>query len=670
MQKDDSYGYSEPDGIPGPDAMAGDEGSQSDWKKRHEEIEEQREMIRSRVRSTRTGNAVIRPAKPKPAITDSKSMEVGVYARVSTLSTDQTSSIENQTMYYRKKVEDTPNWNLHEIYSDEGKSGTSMQHREAFNRMLRDAADKKIDLILCASVSRFARNMSDCMTQVRKLKSMNPSHPVGVYFETENIYTLDGDSMNNLSIHAMLADWESANKSRRMILSYDQRICTGQYPVCDLLGYRHTKDGGLLIQPEEAKTVRFVFLSYIIGYGCEEIAEILTEKGRPTLRGRTDWNAGMVRSLMENERRWGDLEARKTIVIDYVEHKSKKNENERVSAYAQDHHEGIVSPEIAKAARMVSASTGRLEGGVAELSVIPDGALKGFVSVNPAWSGMDYKSLLEVSQNAYLEPELQELYRMLRIWAGKEHGTVVPIDMSGYEAPYGIFFLNQGMPSLTVSPKKMRFNKACHEKMGFCSHIEILYHPILQTVAIRAAEPGNVNSIRWVNDKGKPVGGITTAALAGIIYGSLHWKREYQFRFRGITKVRGQARLMVFALDEPQIIVPKQYRDSITQPAADGNGVAGPCYIAYKTGASESEKEREREGEGNGMAAVQGYPQEWRKNRIGLQYALRKQRDKAFDAVTEGDIQRIGITAENPLIGHLPSREEIVNELQELLVSM
>lgn len=102
--------------------------------------------------------------------------------------------------------------------------------------MLADAADKKMDLILCASVSRFARNVSDCIDQVRLLRTMNPSHPVGVYFETENIYTLDPDSDQSLQIHALLADWESANKSRRMILSYDQRICTGQYPVLDAFG--------------------------------------------------------------------------------------------------------------------------------------------------------------------------------------------------------------------------------------------------------------------------------------------------------------------------------------------------------------------------------------------------------------------------------------------------
>lgn len=92
---------------------------------------------------------------------------------------------------------------------------------------------------ICASISRFARNFSDCMTQIAALKTMHPAHPIGVYFETENIYTLNPSSQYSLDIQALLADWESGNKSRRMILSYDQRIMTGQYPVADLMGYRH-----------------------------------------------------------------------------------------------------------------------------------------------------------------------------------------------------------------------------------------------------------------------------------------------------------------------------------------------------------------------------------------------------------------------------------------------
>ena len=127
-----------------------------------------------------------------------------------------------------------------------------------------DAKDQKMDLIICASISRFARNFSDCMTQIAALKTMHPAHPIGVYFETENIYTLNPSSQYSLDIQALLADWESGNKSRRMILSYDQRIMTGQYPVADLMGYRHTKDGRLVIEPEEAKTVRFITLCQMV----------------------------------------------------------------------------------------------------------------------------------------------------------------------------------------------------------------------------------------------------------------------------------------------------------------------------------------------------------------------------------------------------------------------
>lgn len=124
------------------------------------------------------------------------------------------------------------------------------------------------------------------MTHIAALKTMHPAHPIGVYFETENIYTLNPSSQYSLDIQALLADWESGNKSRRMILSYDQRIMTGQYPVADLMGYRHTKDGRLVIEPEEAKTVRFIFLAFIQGYNYDQIAAVLTQKKRSTLRGR------------------------------------------------------------------------------------------------------------------------------------------------------------------------------------------------------------------------------------------------------------------------------------------------------------------------------------------------------------------------------------------------
>lgn len=635
--------------------------SESDWEKRHDEIEMTREQIRNRVRNTKMGNAVIRPAKPKPAISDMTEKNVAVYARVSTKSTDQTSSIENQSLYYMKKVEDTPNWTLHKIYSDEGKSGTSTQHREAFQKMIEDAADKRIDLILCASVSRFARNMSDCMTYVRQLKSTNPSHPVGVYFETENIYTLDPDSNQSLSIHAMLADWESANKSRRMILSYDQRICTGQYPVADLLGYRHTKEGDLIIQPEEAKTVRFIFLAYISGYDYKEIAEVLTEHERPTLKGRTDWNAGMVKSIMSNERRWGDLEARKTIVVDYVEHKSKKNEEDRVSAYQEGHHQGIVTPEIARAAKMIAASSGKLEDGVPDIMVIPQGNLKGFISVCPAWSGVSHSVFMDICQKAYATEELKTLEQEIRVWTGEEHSKIVSMQLSGYQVPHGIYFLNKSMPSLTIGKKGLKFNKACHAKLDDCKYIEVLYHPILQTIIIRESDKSNRNSVEWEKEDGKIIPCISAASFSAAIYENLHWKKEFSFRFRGITKQRGGAKMMIFSLDEPQILVNRKDREKYESSTGEDQASQTARFIPYREEEASSEKVE------NVFCA---YPKEWKKNRMGINYFARKKRDSMINIVTEEDILEKGIVVENPMIGHIPAREEILNELDELLMSM
>ena len=216
------------------------------WRPQDADREYIKITTRKRIRETVAHpNAIFKPAKPAPNINDTGHKRVAVYARVSTKSTEQVSSIENQTKYYTEKIAKTPDWEMSGIYKDEGISGTSTKRRKDFKRMIADAQNKKMDLILCASVSRFARDISDCVDHIRLLKTANPSHPVGVYFETEDIYTLDPTSDERLEMHALFSGWESKNKSRRMILSYDQRICMGQYPVVDLLGYRHTENGDL-----------------------------------------------------------------------------------------------------------------------------------------------------------------------------------------------------------------------------------------------------------------------------------------------------------------------------------------------------------------------------------------------------------------------------------------
>ena len=242
-----------------------------------------------------------------------------------------------------------------------------------------------------------------------------------------------------------MADWESGNKSRRMILSYDQRIMTGQYPVADLMGYRHTKDGQLVIEPEEAKTVRFIFLAFIQGYNYDQIAMILTQKKRSTLRGRQEWNGVMVANIMKNERRWGDLEARKSIVVDYKLGKVTKNNGNRCSAYVPEHHEAIVSPEIARAAHLVASSSKKC--GVQDIAVIRQGALKGFVGIHPNWNGINAESIRSLCLSTYLPEEVAKLNKMAEMRSGKKLDMALPSD---YLTVSGICFINQSSPVMEM----------------------------------------------------------------------------------------------------------------------------------------------------------------------------------------------------------------------------
>ena len=629
------------------------------WRPQDADKEDIKSYTRYRVRHAYVGpNVIFKPAKPKPTIKDEGHKRVAVYARVSTKSAEQVSSIENQTKYYTEKIENTDNWELQEIYSDEGKSGTSMRKRVRFKQMIEDAGEKKMDLILCASVSRFARNVSDCIEQVRQLRTMNPSHPVGVYFETENIYTLDPDSNQMLTMHAMLADWESANKSRRMILSYDQRICTGQYPVADLLGYKHTIDGDLLIEEEGAKTVKFIFYAYISGMTCEKIARILTEKKRPTLKGRTDWNACMVRNIMQNERRWGDLDVRKTIVIDYVKGKTVRNDNIRDGAYVPQHHQGIVTPAVAKAAKLVAASGKRLGAGVMDVRVIEHGALKGFVSVCPSWGGIDAEAFIKVCSRVYTPEELDQLSFEADIRSGKEHGKIISLQFDGYEVPYGAYFLKRNCPIITLSSKRVFINKACHERLDNCKYIEVLYNPILQAIILRASNKESPNAIPWVNSKGKMELNFYAKAFCSAIYEQLHFVRDYRFKFRGVLRERGAGKILFFYLDEPQILVGKR-KKNVETVEGHSNGIR---YIKFKTDDNEEEFETDD--------AIMAYPEYFEENVFGTSYALRRWRDRLFSNLTEADVREYGVVVDNPMIGTLPSRAEVNQEIQSLLQSM
>ena len=195
---------------------------------------------------------------------DEVHQRVAIYVRVSTDDVRQTTSYELQRKYYEDFITQHPNWTLVKIYADEGISGTSLKHRDAFNEMIADCKAGKIDLIITKSVSRFARNVEDFIGTVRKLAEQRPQ--VGVFFESEHIFSLNDDNQMSLTFMATMAEEESHIRSRSMETSLRMRLDNGIPLTPELLGYCHDAEGNLVVNPKEAPTVKLAFYMYLYGY--------------------------------------------------------------------------------------------------------------------------------------------------------------------------------------------------------------------------------------------------------------------------------------------------------------------------------------------------------------------------------------------------------------------
>ena len=315
---------------------------------RLENVKDQKQRIRDRYKGVDEDALDVIPAAPQEDFySETTTKRVAVYARVSTDDPRQTSSYELQKNHYTDMVSRRPDWDLVEIYADEGISGTSLQHRDAFVKMIEDCKAGKIDLIVTKSVSRFARNIIDCIGYVRELKAMNP--PIGVFFETENIFTLNANSEMSLSFIATLAQEESHSKSEIMNASIEMRFKRGIFLTPALLGYDQDDDGNLVINDQEAEIVRLIFFMYLYGYTCKQIAETLTELNCRTKRGNVKWSPTGVMQILQNERHCGDVLARKTFTPNYLDNKSKKNHQDRNHSPIKKQHKRLVSRDKSRA---------------------------------------------------------------------------------------------------------------------------------------------------------------------------------------------------------------------------------------------------------------------------------------------------------------------------------
>lgn len=272
---------------------------------------------------------------------------VVAYCRVSTDKGDQQNSFDSQKKYFEECIKSNSNWEFVDIYADEGISGTSIEKREDFKRMIGDAYNKKFDLILTKEVARFARNTKDSLEYTRKLKKLG----IGVVFTIDNINTLDSDGELRLTIMSALAQDESRRTSERVKWGQKRRMEQGVVFGRELLGYYLNK-GVLSINPEEAPIVKLIFHKYVVeGKGTHVIARELYEEGITTKKQLCKWSNAMVLKVLRNEKYVGDLAQRKTFTPDYLDHKKKYNRGEEEIVYIKDHHEPIIEREIWEAAQ-------------------------------------------------------------------------------------------------------------------------------------------------------------------------------------------------------------------------------------------------------------------------------------------------------------------------------
>ena len=276
------------------------------------------------------------------AVTQQKK-RVAAYARVSTDSDEQLSSYEAQVAFYTQHIKSNPEWEFVNVYTDEGISGTNTRKREGFNRMVEDALNGNIDLILTKSISRFARNTVDTLTTIRKLKEKK----VEVYFEKENIYTLDAKGEVMLTIMSSLAQEESRSISENVTWGKRKSMADGKFSLAykNFLGYEKGEDGFPKIVEEEAKIVRQIYSWFLEGRTIRAIADSLTQQGIPTPRRKTKWSVSTVTSILTNEKYKGDALLQKTYTADYLTKSVKKNHGEVPQYYIEDSHPAIIDPE-------------------------------------------------------------------------------------------------------------------------------------------------------------------------------------------------------------------------------------------------------------------------------------------------------------------------------------
>jgi DNA invertase Pin-like site-specific DNA recombinase len=280
-------------------------------------------------------------AKQQEGEDEHRILRVAPYCRVSTDTENQRASYETQIQAYKEYVQKHPDWILVDIYADEGISGTSLKNRDDFVRMIEDCKAGKIDMIITKNISRFARNVVDCVVTARMLKALTP--PVAIFFEDVGINTVTQTGELLLVVLAAIAQGESETKSASVKWGFQKRFEAGLPKISPLYGY--IKNGrNLSVNESQAVVVRLIYQMFMDRYSISHICMVLNSQSVPSPKG-VSWTYSTVRNILSNEKYCGDVIMQKTVTVDLFTHKSVRNDGRAAMYKVRDHHPAIITRE-------------------------------------------------------------------------------------------------------------------------------------------------------------------------------------------------------------------------------------------------------------------------------------------------------------------------------------
>lgn len=287
-------------------------------------------------------NPLVTGAKVNPLTYLNQQLKVAAYCRVSTEFEEQQSSFETQVNFYTEYINANPKWELVSIYADDGASGTQIYWRNGFMKMLEDAREKKFDLLITKSFSRFARNTVDTINIVREFRSLG----IDILFEDMNLHTMDTSGELMITIFSAIAQEENRNLSKNVTWGYQKKFERGETLIpSTMMGYQKHA-GQIEINSKEAQVVRLIASLFLDGMSCYGIKTYLEAHHIKAKKGSKTWSVTTIESMLKNEKYTGNSLLQKTICTDYLTKERKKNEGERHQYYVKDSHPAIYSQDV------------------------------------------------------------------------------------------------------------------------------------------------------------------------------------------------------------------------------------------------------------------------------------------------------------------------------------